>query len=1167
MKLIVPWVCLVATVGANVALANEGLDSYREGNYNQAANLLMNNKDKDPIIAYYMGRMRLYGYGDLKNNAEALRSFQQAGDRGLISAQRIMGLYALLDEKNPEQALYWFKKSADANDMSAQMYCAAAYLFGVGTKKNSEVARKYYIAAAKNGNPIAQFALAQYFLDSRQEKSKQLGLIWLNKSAVQNNPAAQVKLGQLYEEGKLVELDKAKAQELLNLAIAQGYIPAVYEMGELVLKENNPQQAKDWFTKAAMAHYAPAEMALSRLYTDEKSPLFDAHTGFLWMLKAAQNGSSDAAQALSLLYKNGIGIEKDENLAAQWQQKANQSTKEDPIKAEIEAANWLSLGKFDKLSQCGYQLKGIFTEWQNPEALKENNYNQPPQMEKVTRETLFQPQFVMINPNDIAISEYYDALAQVLNDPTHQNALTFPRYPMNKNWKSELPPDEVSSQDKTSLAHLQDRAALGDTDAQFTLGQFYQEGVEVNQNIEEAIKLYQLASDQQELKSEYNLGLIYLEGHGVPADYTKGIALLRDAAFKGNDYAQYALARIAELGYRNSAGELIIQPNQEQAIAMYDLAAANDYGPAEYQLAEMLVREKRTDLTVAAKKNRNQTVKQLYQEAFNSGVKEAALPLAFFDAMSKDKTKQNQAVVVAKKEAEAGNTSAAILLGLLYDRGIAGDKNQSQAISWYQKAPNNPVSAFILGTYYSQGIGVSENKQKGEALLTTAANAGLSYANLNLAVFKQQSGGEFLPLLNKSMTLGNTQAALLLADYYLSLANDDQGMQQARDIYQHLADQGDKEGQLKLGFMFEQGLGGKVDMDNASRWYELAANQGQVVAEFLLGHLYQLGQLGKEPDYDLAKKWYSHAQSNYAPAAVALGFINDTVDDNYNQAQNSYQLAADAHDPIGQFNLGLIYENGKGRPVDFAKAEALFQDAATHGHSQSMVQLAGIYFHGLVGTRDDDQALEWYKKAAALGDRDALYQLGLFSETGVAAKLDGQQAIQYYQQAADKGDAKAKLALARIYQYGLIVPKDSVQAEKYYKELAQSGNAYAQYQLALFYYQGVNGKKMPAEGKKMLLAAQENGSLQAEQVLQRLEAMGEERTSYIEPTMAHNLAIQADAPADMMYLDALSEWNRGNELYSRQILDKLLTQFPSYSPAKRAYEQLNQQLPTAEIFG
>jgi enhanced entry protein EnhC len=1037
---LLPWFCLVTAANVNPVFADNGLDAYRQGHYIQAAEQLATEGNKDAVVDYYMARMRLYGYGQLRNNVTALHSFQASAEKGFLPAQRTMAMYALVAENNPERALNWFKRAADSNDLQAQMYCAAAYTFGVGTKKNPDLARRYYIAAAKNGDSTAQYALAESFLEARQPASKKLGLIWLTKAAEQKNPMAQLKLGEMYANGTLMPADPIKAKELIGLAVAQGYLPAIFTMGELAHKQNNLPEAKEWYTKASMAHYVPAELALAQLYLQDKSAFYNPNLGFLWMLKAAQNGAKEAQLALVKMYKDGLGVEANETLAKEWQQKATAEVKDTPATARVKAAQWLSMGKYDTFAASGYLMRGIFSDWYNSDALKENNYNQAPQMEIVTRDTLYKPNFVMTNPNEIPVSDYYDALASIVGG-SQKNDMAFPRYALDKQYvdasqqnnapaaingsQNNIPPVNT----KATFDYLQSRATLGDPGAQFVLGQMYQDGIGVTKSIPEAIKYYELASAQQDLRAEYNLGMIYLEGNGVPVDFPKAINILRDAAFKGSDYAQYVLARTEEFGYRNAAGEVLAEPDPEQAIAMYDLAAVDDFGPAQYRLAEMLVRQPQGNVTVAAKQERNQMLKELYEGAFASGVAQAALPLAYFYAMDTDKAKQTRAFEIAKKEADAGKPGAALLVGLMYDRGIGVTADQSQAINWYEKSPSNPMTAFILGTYYSQGHGVSKNQEKGKTLLQQAADAKFSYADLNLAVMKQQLGEAFLPELD------NSTAGLLLADYYLSRANDVQQMQQAREIYQHFAEKGDRDGQVKLGFMLEQGLGGVADLANAEKWYSAAAEQGQVVAQYLLGHLYQLGRIGNQPDYALAKKWYSSAQSNYAPAAVALGFVNDTVDDDYAHAQASYQIAADQRDPIGQFNLGLIYEKGKGRPVDFIKAKELYQKAAEQGHSQAMVQLAGLYFNGLGESRDEDEALTWYQKAAALGDRDALYQLGLLSETGVSLKLDFNQALKYYQQASDKGNAKAKLALARIYQYGLGVPKDNQQAVKYYKLL------------------------------------------------------------------------------------------------------------------------------------
>ena len=1139
MKSPMPLVCLIAAANAHALYADAGLDAYREGNYMQAARQLNDLSGKDPVIDYYLGRMRLYGYGQLKNNVLAMRHFKQAGERGFLPAQRILARVALFEDKNLEQALYWFKKSADANDTAAQMYCAAAYLFGVGTKKNQDVARRYYIAAAKNGDSIAQYTVAQNFLETRHSANKTLGLIWLNKSVAQNNPEAQLMLSELYTNGTLVTQDLNKAKELVGLSLAQGYVPAMYQMGEIARVQDDVQLAKEWYMKAAAALYSPAEVALAKLYLQEKSPLYDTHAGYLWMLRAAQNGSSEAELALANLYKQGVGVEADEHLAKEWQQKAAQTMQGTSLSAQMKAALWLSNRRVVQLSDTHYALKGILSPWKNKTALKENNYNPAPQMDSVTRAQLYRPAFVMTNPNALAISEYYNAWLSTLG-VLPKDHWTFPTYSLSI---------IESDNQLIRLKRLDDQAVLGDYNAQFELAQRRQQGKGLEKNINEAIKYYQLAADQQDLRAQYMLGILYLEGRDVPADYTKGLDLLQDAAFKGNPRAQYVLARIDEQGYQDASGKQVIEPDYDKAISMYQLASSNNYGPAQYRLAELLSREKQTYISSASIQQRAQLIKSLYQGAVAGGVEQAALPLAFFNAMDTDKAAQQHAFDVAKKEADADNISAALLLGLMYDRGIAVEVNHEKALDWYQKAELNPVADFILGTYLSETDG-----EKGRVLLQKAADAGFSYANLNLAVMLQQSDKPFLPQLEKALALGNSTAGLLLADYYLTQANDAKQMKQAHDIYLKFAQKGDKDAQLKLAFMLEKGLGVNPDVINAQTWYAMSAEQGQPVAQYLLGRLYQLGWLDKQPDYELAKKWYSTAQTTYAPAAVALGFIYDTVDDDYKNALVGYQQAVVAGDPVGEFDAGLIYEKGKGQPVDFAKASKLYLLSSQQGHAQSMVQLAGLYFNGLNGDRNEEEAVTWYKKAAALGDRDALYHLGLLSETGVAVKLDYPEAVRYYQAAGEKGNAKAVLALARMYQYGLGVTKDQQQAITLYKTLAAQDNAYAQYQLAMLYMDGATGEHLVEQGKKLLIQAEKNGSLQAQKALQRLATQTQGQVSFLEPAVVVSSTATTKKSADLMYLDALNAWNRGDDLSSKMILSRILVQYPDYVPAKRVYE-------------
>ncbi|HAU0671671.1 enhanced entry protein EnhC [Legionella pneumophila serogroup 1] len=1192
MKSLVPWVCvLVASAGQQV-FANDAFNAYRLGNYNEAAEPLIIKSGQDAVAEYYLGRLYLYGYGQLKNNRVAMRYFTKSAEKGYLPAVLLMAKYSLLHEKNPEEAARWFKQAAAVGDVSAQMFMAAAYLYGVGVKKNTDIARRYYIDAAKNGNPIAQYTLAEYFLESKHAGNKKLGIIWLNKAAENGDPKALTELGRFYVAGQMVAKDTSKGVELLNKAASEQYAPAMLELGKLALMQNQYDEAIQWLNKAAKQS-TEATLELAHIYLQDKSPAYDPKTGFLLVLKAAQNGSVQAQKELANLYQKGIGVAADEELSKQWTLKAAENEKknaEPPVLAQ--AALWLSNDRTDKLEETAYQMNGIFSPWNNPSALRNNSYNQAPKLETISRQDIFKPQFELTQPNNIPISNYYDALISKQVE-FQSNQWAYPTYRLNPFvealeranspvvQKLNLPvpyadanydDSEVGSFDLMDIwtgdwkrtvnymsvvNYLYFRAILGNAQTQFEIGQLFQYGIGLMQDDASAIIFYENAAEQKHLGAEYNLGILYLKRGKDENDYQQALNWLTDSAFKGNKRAQYVLARILRQGIVGPDGKEYIKANDEQAMAMLYLSAANDYGPAEYELAEYLARDYNNGLSVDVRKQKIALIRKLYQGAVKNKVAEALLPLAFYNAMDDNRQKQEQAFKVAEEQAETGNENAALLLGMLYDRGIGITADPAKAMYWYQQAGQNPVSQFILGTYITEGKGVAQDKEKGLDLLKQSADSQFSYADFNLAVLKQQSGEDFLPNLIESYKLGNSHAGIVLADYYLSQSSVPEQMNQAKEIYQGLADKGDQYAQLKLAYMLQKGLGAAPDLAGAQHWYTASAEQGNPEAQYLLGQFYQLGETG-EPDYNLAKHWYQKAAKHLSKADVALGFIYETVDDNYAQALKAYENAAAKGDMLGAYNLALMYEYGKGVPVNYSKALSLFKEASEKGAPEAMSQLAGMYFYGLGQPRNEQQALVWYKKAASLGNGNALYALGLLSETGVGVKLDFPDALRYYQDASDKGNEKAMLALARMYHYGLGVEKDHKRSASIYQKLAQKQNAYAQYQLGTYYIEGTAGERLPEKGRELLQQASENGSLQARRVLQRLDAQTQGKVSYVEPVLFNNVPKFDGQSADMIYFDALNEWNHGEEVLSRMILQRLVTQYPNFIPAKRAYEQLNQ---------
>ena len=68
------------------------------------------------------------------------------------------------------------------------------------------------------------------------------------------------------------------------------------------------------------------------------------------------------------------------------------------------------------------------------------------------------------------------------------------------------------------LSDLQRKAENGEVTTQFNLGVMYNTGQGVPQDDKQAAKWWRLAADQGDGKAQYYLGAMYAKGRGVPQD-------------------------------------------------------------------------------------------------------------------------------------------------------------------------------------------------------------------------------------------------------------------------------------------------------------------------------------------------------------------------------------------------------------------------------------------------------------------------------------------------------------------------------------------------------------------------------------------------------------------------------------------------------------------------
>ena len=188
-------------------------------------------------------------------------------------------------------------------------------------------------------------------------------------------------------------------------------------------------------------------------------------------------------------------------------------------------------------------------------------------------------------------------------------------------------------------AAIQKAADRGYAEAQIRLGVMYINGKGVPQNYAEALKWFRKAADQRSAVGQYYLALMYDRGLGVPQNYTEAVNWFRKAAEQGNAEAQTSLGNMYVFG---------------QGVPQNFTAAANWY----------------------------------------------------------------------RRAADQGNADGQYFLGLLYETGKGMPQNYSEAMNWYRKAAEqgDPYAQEALGGMYETSRGVPQNYVRAYMWINLAAS-------------------------------------------------------------------------------------------------------------------------------------------------------------------------------------------------------------------------------------------------------------------------------------------------------------------------------------------------------------------------------------------------------------------------------------------------------------
>lgn len=230
----------------------------------------------------------------------------------------------------------------------------------------------------------------------------------------------------------------------------------------------------------------------------------------------------------------------------------------------------------------------------------------------------------------------------------------------------------ASQNEAESLAQLKMQAESGDPNAQYDLAWMYDTGDDskiLAKDIRKAAEWYEKAAIQGHAKAQTGLGLLYVNGNGVPQDYVKGVDWLQKAAAQGDAEAQLHLGWL----YRDSKG---IPKDPAKALVWWQNAADRGFAHAQFILGVIYNNGE------IVPRNVDKTI-EYWQKAVMQEYPIAQLNLGSMYYFGKGVPKDaDRAAKLWQKAAAFGNADAQYNLALAYHLGIGMQEDELLSYVW-----------------------------------------------------------------------------------------------------------------------------------------------------------------------------------------------------------------------------------------------------------------------------------------------------------------------------------------------------------------------------------------------------------------------------------------------------------------------------------------------------
>ena len=313
--------------------------------------------------------------------------------------------------------------------------------------------------------------------------------------------------------------------------------------------------------------------------------------------------------------------------------------------------------------------------------------------------------------------------------------------------------------------------------------------------------------------------------------------------------------------------------------------------------------------------------------------------------------------------------------GYDYFYGITRPVNRVKAVEYFLEAGKleNADALFFLSIHQQNNGNLKEAAQAAKRSLELGNEA----AKIILGKIQKD---EKLRKEGNTLELGNEVTKIKVGE----IQEDEILMKKGFNALKKKVDSGDMHYVDSLGYAYEFGIGTPFSIEEAMKYYEMAAKQNNTIGMTNLADLYLRENKLKKAKPLLVKA--AEKEHGYAQYLLAMNFFYYKQENN-KEALYWLEKSASNDEPEALYQLGLYYAE----KADLAKAIKYYQRAAELNNAEAALELYYIYGEGFGVEQDEDKALFFLKKAAESGNQEVLDELAAMALSG-QGNMDAKEA-------------------------------------------------------------------------------------------------------------------------------------------------------------------------------